>query len=108
MENTEFSQERSQHLANLINSMKFFLCQVDIKYTEAVAKRFDQDAGTYHSAAVLIKSYDPRKGELLSLQANTLRDIVALIKNLKKCDELKTVIAANEEKMAEVEKLFNF
>lgn len=104
---TEFSLERSEKLASCITGMKFFFKNVDIPYAKAVIQRMCEDFNMYHSTAALNRNYNPKKADLIALQAESLKGIVTAIENLIKCDELKKGVN-QEGELNEIEKMFNF
>lgn len=102
----KFSEERSKELASLIEMAQIYLRQIDEDYLIAISQQFSEQAGKQDAASVLNPVYDFNKSELLREQSEAMKALHEFITHLKRCDELKRMIARRELAAGEIDKLF--
>lgn len=97
---------KSMELAAQINMIKGVLFQMDEEHLKQAINTFRNQASFQDSAAVLNPRHDSIKNELLRVQANTMQSLMDFWNGLKKCEELKDVIAQNEANRKQIESMF--
>lgn len=97
---------KSLDLAAQINAMKPIIMDMDLQWLGTMIDRFQDQASFEASAAVLNPRYNPEKQELLKVQAKTMSHLLNFVEGLKECDRLKLNVAAHENKLDEIAKLF--
>jgi hypothetical protein len=102
----ELTKEKSQQLADTIESIKLLLFCIDVDYAKSVVKAMHNQAEREDSLAVLNPRYNPAKSNMIHMQANMLNDIVNFIETGKQVDEAKKGIQETESHFDKIAKLF--
>lgn len=98
--------EKSQELADTINSIKIPLILIDCDYAREAAKQMKEQAGWQDSAAVLNPMYNPLKQDIIRKQADALNSLVDFVEALKEVEEMKKTMAVHDCNQQQIMKMF--
>lgn len=97
---------KSMDLAQVIEFIKGLIPMIDMEHLQTAIKTFRDQSSFEHSAAVLNRRYNPKKPDLLLVQAETMQHLFDFIEGLKECQRLKDEIKVDDANYAKIEKLF--
>lgn len=97
---------KSMELAGQIEGIKAFAMMMDLDHLRESIKHFREQASFQDSAAVLNPRYNPKKSQLLDMQATALENLLGFVERLKKCQEMKDSIKQDDAVRDEIEKMF--
>ncbi len=103
----ELTEEKSNELANVIITLNVSTRFIDVDYAMAAASKLRTLANNNDTTAVLNRSYNPNKSDLLNKQAESLECLCSYIRALRECDKLKQIVSSYDNNIKNFTQLFN-
>lgn len=99
--------EKSEELAECINSIKMMLWIMDIAYAKEAVEAMRNQASFEDSAAVLNPMYNPEKTRLITEQAKMLEHLIQFVEIGKQVDEMKKSVNQYSENQRKIMQMFS-